>query len=217
MNNRISGWLSIILMAVLGTIFIAMHTETNLFQWLVRALGVCLLIPGGYVMIHSITVITSGKQNVENEKPAITFSQRSAAVSLIIVSAAALIFGLWMILSPEPFVKLFIYLLASVLLIWGLYMFLVVLYFCRPIVMPWQFYITPGLFVLAGVILFVVPINEQQSIVALLVGILMILSALNSIAQHIAYRILYRRYSEAQAAAAAAEPQVIDVDHRVES
>lgn len=214
MNNKISGWLSIILMAVIGSIFIAMHNETNLFQWLVRALGVCLLIPGAYVLLHSITVITSGEQVEGKEKHAITFSQRSAAVSLIIVSAAAIVFGLWMIISPVPFVHLFVYLLASILLLWGLYMLLVVMHFCRPITMPWQFYITPCLFVLAGIVLFVVPVHEQESIVALLVGILMIISAVNSIAQHIAYRILSRRYNEAQATASA-ESKVVDIDHQI--
>lgn len=211
MNNKISSWLTIIVMAAIGTVLIVMHNDINLFNWLVRALGICLLIPGAYVMLHSINSASNKKvSDGSNSK-----NQRGAVIPLTIVSAAAIIFGAWMLLDPRPFVEFFTYLLAGLLLVWGIYMLVVVIYMCRPVVMPWHFYITPCLFIIAGIVLFVMPINQQQSIVALIVGILMILSAVNSIAQHITYRVLVKKV----APVVAEQPQthkVIDVEHEEE-
>lgn len=189
MNNKVSDWISIILLGAVGVMLIVMHNEINLFSWLVRALGIILLLPGVYVMLHSINVMSgnTGKEIEGAEKSPITFSQRSAALSLIVVSAAAIIFGVWMLIAPAFFVKFFTYLLASVLVLYGVYMLVVIIYFCRPVIMPWPFYITPVLFILAGIVIFATPIQEQQAIVALATGILLVASAINSAAQHITY------------------------------
>lgn len=204
MNNRFSNWLTILITAAVGVLFIVWHNEVNLFQWLVRALGLVLLVPGAYVLFNSISEIQAKKNNEEdNGRKAITFRRRSAAVSLLIVSIATVFIGLWMLIQPVFFAKLIAYLFAAILLLYGIYQLIVVAYFCRPARLSWQFYVIPGLFVVAGLAILLTPLHKLDAIVTLITGILLVAAALNAIVQAFVVRSLLKQIEAANAAAEA--------------
>lgn len=194
MNNRFSNWLTILITAAVGVLFIVWHNEVNLFQWLVRALGVMLLIPGVYVLFHSISEIQARKTNTNDEsKTAITFRRRSAAISLLIVSGATVFIGLWMLLQPSFFASLIAYLFAAILLLYGIYQLIVVAYYSRPAKLSWHFYIIPSLFMAVSLTILLTSLHTLDSVVTLITGILLLASALNAVVQTIIVRTLIQQ------------------------
>ncbi len=195
MNNRFSNWITILITASVGVLFIVWHNETNLFQWLVRALGILLLLPGAYVLFNSISEIRAKDNRAENiresETP-IAIRRRTAAISLIIVSGATVFIGAWMLIQPGFFARLIAYLFAAILLLYGIYQFIVATWLCRPAVLPWYFYVIPALFILSGIAILVTPLHTLDSIVTLCTGILLLASAVNSIIQAITVHALLK-------------------------
>lgn len=127
MKNQVSNWMTILITAAVGVLFIVWHNEANLFQWLVRALGIMLLLPGVYILFNSISEIQGksvGREKEQEEKQPITVRRRVAAVSLVIVSAATVFIGAWMLIQPGFFAHLIAFLFATILLIYGIYQFI---------------------------------------------------------------------------------------------
>ncbi len=205
MKKQATNWMTILITAVVGILFIVWHNETNLFQWLVRALGILLLLPGAYVLFNSISEIRSKSADVKetgrkDESP-ITIRRRAAAVSLIIVSGATVLVGAWMLIQPGFFVHLIAYLFAAILLLYGIYQFIVATWLCRPAVLPWYFYIIPSVFVLIGIVILITPLHTLDSIVTLCTGILLLASAINSIIQAVTVRTIIKSIDDEAAAA----------------
>lgn len=204
MKNQVSNWMTILITAAVGVLFIVWHNEANLFQWLVRALGIMLLLPGVYILFNSISEIQGksvGREKEQEEKQPITVRRRVAAVSLVIVSAATVFIGAWMLIQPGFFAHLIAFLFATILLIYGIYQFIMATWLCRPAVLPWYFYIIPSLFVIIGIVILVTPLHTLDSIVTLCTGILLLASAINSIIQAITVRSIIKSFNDEAAAA----------------
>lgn len=195
MNNKFNNWVTILITGIVGVIFIVWYKEADLFSWFVRALGVCLVLPGIYVLIQSfgdmqsqkakeISITETEVESVSGKKTDIITRRRSASVSLIVVSICTILLGLWMLIAPGFFVGLLAYLFAAALILYGIYQFVVVGYFARPAVLPWQFYIVPSLFIIAGLVILVTPVHTINATVTLITGILLVLSAINGIVQN---------------------------------
>ena len=205
MKNQVTNWMTILITAAVGVLFIVWHNEANLFQWLVRALGIMLLLPGVYILFNSFSEIQGksvGREKEQEEKQPFTVRRRAAAVSLIIVSAATVFIAAWMLIQPGFFAHLIAYLFAAILLLYGIYQFIVATWLCRPAVLPWYFYIIPSLFVAIGIVILVTPLHTLDSIVTLCTGILLLASAINSIIQAVTVRALIKSLKDEAAAAA---------------
>lgn len=192
MNNKFNNWPVILITAVVGVLFIIWHNEVNLFSWLVRALGVVLLIPGIWVLVHSLNVMHGRVKEtvtVNGKKE----SGRTTATSMLIVAVASIVVGVWMLIQPGFFVGLIAYVFAAVLLLYGVYQFATLIYFSRPAVMPWYLYIVPSLFVLAGLAILLTSVRTINSTVTLLTGILLVAGAANILVQDIAGRSINKQ------------------------
>lgn len=176
-NNTFSYWLTVAVTAAIGVFFIIWHNEVNLASWLIRALGVILVIPAAYVLLRTI----GAYRNIDDSGRRTDKTGKSALISQIIVAIATAVVGLWMLFSPGFFVALISYLFACVLLLYGIYQ-IVLLYMCRPVVMPWFFYIVPVLFIIGGLAILFTTVREINSVVTLITGILLVAAAINSVA-----------------------------------
>ena len=96
-----------------------------------------------------------------------------------------MLLGLWLVISPEFFITLFAILIASLLIVYGLYQLVLLIYSLRSVKLPWYFFVVPSLFVIAGVVILATPVLAMNYIVSLTTGILLILSALNAAVQKI--------------------------------
>lgn len=204
MNNKFNNWVTILITGIVGVIFIVWYKEAELLSWFVRALGICLILPGIYVLIQSVGDMQSQKtkeisitetevESASGKKTDIITRRRSASISLIVVSICTILLGLWMLFFPNFFVGLMAYLFAAALILYGIYQFVVVGYFARPAVLPWQFYIVPSLFIIAGLVIFVTPVHTINATVTLITGILLVLSSINGIAQNMTIRSINKK------------------------
>ncbi len=201
MNIRTANWLTIIITAVVGIVFIVWHNEVNLFNWLVRALGLVLIVPGGYILMNSFGAARNAKISgsvTDGGRRVMTFKERSASTAMLVVSVVTIILGVFMLAVPTFFVGLIAYLLASVLVVYGVYQIVTLAYFCRPVVMPWYYYIVPAITVLTGIVIFVTPVRAMNTIVTLLTGLLLTFAAINWAMQRVTMR---RRLARQQSSA----------------
>ncbi len=195
MKTKFNDWPVILITAVVGVLFIIWHGKVNLFDWLVRGLGVLILIPGICVLVHSLNVM-QGRRRVRAQ---ITFDGKAAttgkvtALSMLIAASAAIALGFWMLIHPGFFVGLIAYMFAAALLIYGIYQFALLIYLRRPVVMPWYFYIVPSLFVLAGFSILLTSVRTINSVVTLMTGILLVAGAVNTLIRDIAERSMTKR------------------------
>lgn len=186
MNIRKTPWLTIIITATVGIMFVIWHSEVNLFDWLVRALGLALTIPGAYLLFNTLSSKNNTVTIQSNGKRPVTLGNRSSSVSLIIVSAVTILLGIWMLAVPSFFVGLIAYLFAAALLVYGAYQLITVAYLCRPVTMPWYYYLVPTLTMLAGLVIIFTPVHTMNTIVTLTTGLLLIFAAANWTMQRIA-------------------------------
>ena len=170
MNRRNSYWLTIIVTAVVGILFILWHGRIDALSWIVVAMGILLAIPAVYNLIFAM--VTTARQS---DKP----SGRTTNLSSVVASVCTLALGVWMMINPAFFVGLMAYLFAALLVAYGVYQILVTAYFSRPYSMPWFFYIVPVLLVAAGVVILCTSVRTMNSVVVLVTGILLVASAIN--------------------------------------
>lgn len=107
MNIRTANWLTIIITAVVGIVFIVWHNEVNLFNWLVRALGLVLIVPGGYILMNSFGAARNAKISgsvTDGGRRVMTFKERSASTAMLVVSVVTIILGVFMLAVPTFFV-----------------------------------------------------------------------------------------------------------------
>ena len=175
MNNRASSWLTIVITAAVGILFIIWHARLDLLSWIVVAMGILLILPGAYNIITSFTKSAPTADGSTSR----AVERRGSAVSSTIASDCTVALGIWMLIQPDFFVELLAYLFAVLLIVYGIYQILVVAYFSRPYAMPWFFYIVPAILVATGVVILCTSVHTMNSVVVLLTGILLLLSAIN--------------------------------------
>ena len=76
MNNRLNNWPVILIAAVVGVLFIVWHGENSLFDWIVRLIGLSLVVPGIYVFVSSLKELRDARRRLDGSA---TAADRSVA------------------------------------------------------------------------------------------------------------------------------------------
>ena len=194
MNNKFSSWLITAIIAAVGVLLIVWHKETDLFSWLIRALGIILAAPATYVLLSVLSALrhnrlkaTAQISDAETGHTEMKLNSRTVAWSLIIVAVATIILGFWMLVNPDFFVGLVSYLFAIAIIIIGILQLVDVAYLTRPVVLPVYFYIMPSLLIIAGVVIIFTNVKTINDVVTLVTGIMLVLYSVNRVAQQIVY------------------------------
>lgn len=179
--NKSQTWLTIVVAAAVGILFVMWHSRIDLLSWIVVAMGVLLIIPGAYNMITLLVSRRRERRLEAGESAAVTRrgAGREAGFSSMLASICTIALGVWMLVNPGFFVGLLAYLFAVLLIIYGLYQIYSLAYLSRPYVMPWFFYIVPVALVVAGVVILCTSVHTMNSVVVLVTGIMLIVSAVN--------------------------------------
>lgn len=190
--TRSISWVTIVITAIVGIFFICFFREVNLFSWLIMALGIMLIIPGGILLFQSLSApdSVSGTTTVVNQSGVHTYttSGKVARFSMIVASVVAIVLGIWMLASPSFFVTVLAYVFAGALLVYGVYQIVTLAYYSGNMRTPWGYYIVPALTVIFGVVIIFTPVHTMNSIVTLLTGILLLCAAINWGMQRFAIR-----------------------------
>ncbi|MDE6191683.1 MAG: DUF308 domain-containing protein [Muribaculum sp.] len=165
MSGKNSFWSYLFVLAA-GIVLICFHTRVNILAWLIMFVGVMFAVPG---LIGVITGISRSSRN------------RGVNASTMISSIGSLIIGVIMIIWPEPFAGVFVYVLAAVLLIAGFCQIWVLAVDYKPYSMPLWLYILPVLIFITGIVMICTPLREIESAFTLMAGIAMVAAAANGL------------------------------------
>lgn len=125
---------------VLGLILI-LWTELAII-YLVMTIGVLFIIPG---IISLLSYFTQKKEPLKRK------------TIFPIESAGSILFGIWLLIMPDFFVNILMYIFGTLLLIAGVHQ-LITLFIARKwSIVPWPFYIMPILIITSGIIMFTYP------------------------------------------------------------
>lgn len=151
-----------------GIVLICMHDRINLVQWVIVFVGVMFAIPGVCGLIEALAGRNRNK------------GKGSAAVP-VLASLGSLIIGVIMIFCPVPFEAVFVYFLAAVLILGGIWHIWVLAVGVRPLTLPGWLYVLPVLVAAAGIVILVTPVRETESIFTLIAGIALVCIAANGL------------------------------------
>lgn len=179
--KRFSSFITIVVTAAVGIIFIVWNSHIALLSWFVIAMGICLILPGLVTLVESITarrrvgatVESSGQTDVESVET------RGASFSTIVASVCTIALGVWMILAPDFFIGIIAYLFAAILIVYGVYQIYSLGWLNAGFSMPWFLYVVPVLMVGAGVVIMCTSVHTMNSVVVLLTGIMLVVAAFN--------------------------------------
>lgn len=166
MSGKNSFWTYLFVLAA-GIVLICFHTRVNILQWLIMFVGAMFAIPGLIGVISGVS--RSGK------------GSKGAEASSIISSVGSLIIGLIMLIWPTPFVGVFVYVLAALLLIVGFCQIWILAVDYRPYAMPLWLYILPVLIFITGVVMICSSLRDIESAFTLMAGIAMVAAAANGL------------------------------------
>lgn len=164
MSERTNLWINIFVLLA-GVVLIYMHNDISLLNWMVIIIGIMCAIPGAIGVISGIS----------------RSSSRRAGGLSIPSSLAMLVVGIIMILCPTPFVAIFVYVLAALLIICGLVQIWGLAVDFRPYNMPLWLYILPVLVAATGVVVICSPLRDVETTFTLVAGIAMVVSAINGL------------------------------------
>lgn len=171
MNSR-SNIVTGILVFIVGVVFIFMQSRQDVLHAIVFILGL-LFIAAGIVNMLMLYGSKSGGNS------------SSSRISGILVSGAALVLGIWMVISPGDIISVIVYAFAVLLILGGAYHLYMLSYGYRPLRFPGWFYILPSLLVIAGVTMLIIGSARLQSYIVLITGIAMVVFSVSSLLEYV--------------------------------
>jgi uncharacterized membrane protein HdeD (DUF308 family) len=82
------------------------------------------------------------------------------AVSIVfpVVATGSVLLGIWLVVIPDFFVRIFMYLWGGLLVIAGVQQLLALFLVRKQVVVPYGYYVLPSLILLAGVVILIQPV-----------------------------------------------------------
>lgn len=179
----------------IGILFIAACRRPDFIHALVFFTGIAFIIPG---VVNLFTLLLSGG-NKEKEKEKKEERERPSAWARFAgwtVSIAAVVLGAMMCFTPETFRTPLIYIFAVFIFVGGIYHLYMLLHGLRPVTFALWTYIFPAAIVAIAAVMFLLPSLhkiENQTTVALLTGVAMIIFAVTSFFESTGIRAYNKR------------------------
>ncbi|MCM1110727.1 MAG: DUF308 domain-containing protein [Clostridium sp.] len=168
------------LVMAIGILLIVFSGRGELLNWVVILAGISLIIPCLYTLVATIT-----DERRAASDGADTFSLRMMTSGVVITSVLGIALGIWMLAAPNFFIRFIAYAFAVLLIVYGVYHICVLVWLCRPAVLPWGLYIIPVLMVIAGIAILATSLHDLKSAVIIITGIGLIGSGFSSILEYV--------------------------------
>lgn len=189
MNSK-GNILTSTLLLVVGVALIALYNKVDLFAWIVIAIGILFIVPSLY---NLILLIVSKRENMKMTR-----------TPGVISSVGGLCLGICMLLEPNIFAGILVYLFASLLVVGGISQIALIAYGTAPLKAPMWMYIVPAITAIAGVVMLCTSIKDIQSVAVLITGIAFVITAINSLLVYVGARSVMK--SEASVTSITHEP-----------
>lgn len=153
-----------------GVLLVVLQDRAGLFDAITVLVGILFLVPG---LLSFLRAFFPSKAAV------MAGEKRSTA--LIIVSVAAVVFGLLLIVVPELFNHFIVYAFGILMMLTGLMQLFNFMPSMRSLGFPWWYLATPLLCMCIGVVIMVLGPGRVLDILALLTGIVLIVYSINGL------------------------------------
>lgn len=170
-----------LLVIAIGILLIVFNNRGELLSWVVILAGLALIIPCVFTLANAINDNRRASRSGTD-----TFNQRMMTTGVIITSIIGIGLGVWLVVSPNFFIGFIAYGFAILLILYGIYHLCVVIWMCRPLVLPAGFYIIPSLMIIAGLIILLTNVRYIKSAVIIITGIGLIGAGVSSILEYVA-------------------------------
>ena len=168
MSGKTDLFTSIIVAAV-GIVMICLYQRIELLSWIVMLIGAMFAIPGIFSLILGMRSKEKGGSTTQ---------------TLTGIGATAL--GAIMILMPESFTSILVFIFAGLLIVGGIYHIVFVAYLSRPFVLPAYYYVIPVLMIIAGIVLLTTSVRTLNHVVVLVTGISFVAWSISTLMEWIA-------------------------------
>ena len=199
MKKKTGTYILNIFTFVAGLIFILLHNQPNLMEYMVILIGLIHIVPSVAVIVNNVS---DQKEPVPN----------MGAVIGIIIPVCAIFIGLALITFPESVINFIVYAMLLLIEVSGLYHILFMLMCDKKYRFNIRFYVLPVLPIIAGIALYYLDPLAFQDLIVLVTGISMILFTVNSIIEYGRIRLIERAEAKAAAVEGKAETEVIPVN-----
>ena len=135
-----------ILALILGLVLILWPEAV--VTYLVMTIGVCFILPGLFSLLNYFT-----RQKQEGE-PAPMFP---------IDGAGSILFGAWLVVMPQFFVSILMYILGALLIIAGIQQILTLVSARKWSFVPYGFYVIPTLILITGIMILIYPFGAAAN------------------------------------------------------
>lgn len=146
MKNLNNSILRCVFAIVLGFILIVWPEAA--VTYLVVIIGICFIIPGIFSLLSYFT-----RPKIEGE-PTPMFP---------IEGAGSIIFGAWLVIMPQFFVSILMYILGAILIIAGIQQIVSLVSARKWSLVPFTFYIIPVLILIGGIMIIVYPFSAAAN------------------------------------------------------
>ncbi|MDE6010411.1 MAG: DUF308 domain-containing protein [Muribaculaceae bacterium] len=158
---------------VIGILLLIYHQDQAIYQTIVMVIGALIAVPS---LVLLLTMLV-------RKRPAASSTAADAvAIASAVAAAAGLAFGIWMICTPEFFIKAIIYTLGAILILVGVAQMTYVYQAARPFRPAIGWFIVPFLTLLAGVVIILLGPDKVSSSAGLITGIVLVVYAANGFA-----------------------------------
>ncbi|MCM1153319.1 MAG: DUF308 domain-containing protein [Muribaculum sp.] len=153
---------------VVGILLLIFHQEGTLLRAIIIAIGVLILIPAIVVFIRSF--LQPKDANGVRPKP---------LWYVLIVALAGIVFGAWMVFTPDSFRNWTVYVLGAILILSGISGFGFTVQARRGHHLGTGWFVTPTLVAIGGIILIILGPSVIGSIANIAAGVLLVVYAVN--------------------------------------
>lgn len=180
MKNEKSTLITTLFVFIAGILLIILHNRVSIMESIVVILGFMFLIPS----VVSLIIVLLQKRGQNN---------RGSSYAGMIPAIGGIVFGLFLVVRPEIFVGIMVYLFAAILILGGLYHILFLAVVSKTVKMPGWFYILPVLMIIAGIAIMFTDLRTLENIVVLITGIALVCFSANSLLEYIGYKTIHKR------------------------
>lgn len=177
-----------LLVIAIGAVLIAFNNRGELLNWVVTLVGIAFIIPCLYTLISAISDDRRMRRAGSD-----TIGLRFMTTGVVMTSVIGIGLGIWLVASPDFFIRFIAYAFAVILILYGIYHLCVLVWLCRPVQLPVGYYIIPLLLIVAGVAIIATNLRYIKSTVIIITGLGLIGSGISSILEYVAANGAYRK------------------------
>ncbi len=166
---------------IIGILLLIYHDRATLYNTVVIAIGFLIAIPSLILVLMEL-FRSKPKSDSEHDSKMAKTPKVATNWATIIAGIAGLALGIWMLCSPNFFIKAIIYTLGAILVLVGVVQIIAIYSASRPLKPLMLWFIIPVLTLVAGAVVIILGPEKVSAAAGLIAGISLVVYAANGFA-----------------------------------